>query len=201
MLDSIHSFTSKVLFDTASASETTDTSLLSTISLICFILAGVMFAVLLFLFFYLRIPRVISDLSGRTAKKSIQRMRYRNENSGKKSHSTSRTNKERGKITNAIPKNAENNNSKAVKANIPPASNTTEKLSDNMNATEPLRPNAGPSKDVQETMPLHPQNITEILQESNATTLLPVADEAEGKVKKWKIIDEVVLIHTDEAIS
>ena len=47
---------------------------LSMLSIISFIVAGVALAVAIFLWIFFKIPRVIGDLSGRNARKSIARV-------------------------------------------------------------------------------------------------------------------------------
>lgn len=76
--------------------------ILSTISMISFIGAAVFFILALIFFVKFRIPSVISDLSGRTARKSIEMMRKNNEKTGSKSYKTSDTNKGRGKLTETM---------------------------------------------------------------------------------------------------
>ena len=66
------------------------------------ILAGVMLVTALVLFFVLKIPRVIGDLSGSTARKAIADIRSQNTATGVKVHKTSAVNKERGRITDKI---------------------------------------------------------------------------------------------------
>ena len=63
------------------------------------ILCGVMLAVSVFLFFFLKIPKVIGDLTGSTARKAIEEIRQQNESSGHKVYKTSLVNQERGKLT------------------------------------------------------------------------------------------------------
>ena len=48
------------------------------------------------------IPNVIGDLSGRNARKSIERMRKSNENTGRKSYRSSAVNAARSKLTEAM---------------------------------------------------------------------------------------------------
>ena len=55
---------------------------LSMLSIISFIVAGVALAVAIFLWIFFKIPRVIGDLSGRNARKSIARVRASYEKSG-----------------------------------------------------------------------------------------------------------------------
>lgn len=66
------------------------------------ILAGIMFAVSVAVFFLLKIPTVIGDLTGVTARKAIENIRNQNESGGDKPYLTSLVNKERGKITDKI---------------------------------------------------------------------------------------------------
>ena len=66
------------------------------------VLAGIMFVVSMILFFALKIPAVIGDLSGATAKKAIENIRNQNEESGEKAYKSSAVNKERGKLTDKI---------------------------------------------------------------------------------------------------
>ena len=66
------------------------------------ILCGIMAVTSVFLFFFLKIPRVIGDLTGSTARKAIEEIRQQNENSGHKTYKTSLVNQERGKLTDKI---------------------------------------------------------------------------------------------------
>lgn len=75
---------------------------LSMISIIAFVLAGICLVVTLILFIYFKIPSIIGDLSGKTARKSIEQMRQNNEKTGKKSYKTSKVNEKRGKLTDSI---------------------------------------------------------------------------------------------------
>ena len=68
------------------------------------IAAGVMLAVSILLFFLLKIPKVIGDLSGRTARRAIDDIRRQNEESGDKTYKSSAVNLQRGKVTDKITK-------------------------------------------------------------------------------------------------
>ena len=68
------------------------------------IACGVFFVIAVVLFFTLRIPKVISDLTGRTQRKAIEQIRLQNEQSGDKSYQSSAVNLERGKLTDKISK-------------------------------------------------------------------------------------------------
>lgn len=56
--------------------------ILERVSMVSYILAAIFFVISVFLWFHFKILGVIGDLSGRTAKKSITRMRETNEKSG-----------------------------------------------------------------------------------------------------------------------
>lgn len=185
---------------------------LSTLSIVFYIVAGVALAFTVFLWFFYRIPRVISDLSGRTARKSIARMRGEK---GSKAYRSSKTNRERGKLTDAIlptPAVKTKNKKEFVETGLL-KEETTAKLSDeteelgtqkatnvlyDSNATMPLQNSNA-------TMPLNEANETVILNESPSTMSLHDSGDAvvlrhNSKKKKLKMIDEVELIHTDEVI-
>ena len=66
------------------------------------IACGVFFVIAVILFFTLKIPKVISDLTGRTARKAIESIRMQNEQSGDKTYQSSAVNLERGKLTDKI---------------------------------------------------------------------------------------------------
>lgn len=66
------------------------------------VLCGIMAVVTILLFFFMKIPRVIGDLSGRTARKAIEEIRQQNESTGDKTYKSSPVNRERGKLTDRI---------------------------------------------------------------------------------------------------
>lgn len=66
------------------------------------ILCGIMFIVSVLLFILLRVPKIISDLSGATARKAIKNIREQNERTGDKAHKASAFNLERGRLTDKI---------------------------------------------------------------------------------------------------
>lgn len=76
--------------------------ILRSLSLAAYIAAGVFFLVGVALFFLLDIPRVYGDVSGKTARKAIEAIRQRNEETGNKAYKPSAVNAERGKITDKI---------------------------------------------------------------------------------------------------
>lgn len=72
------------------------------ISIVCFSAAGAALLLAVFLFIKFRIISVIGDLTGKTARKSIQKMREENEKSGVKSHRPTPLAAQRGPITKPI---------------------------------------------------------------------------------------------------
>ena len=66
------------------------------------ILAGIMLAVSVIVFFVLNIPTVIGDLSGANARRAIENIRNQNESTGDKAFHTGRFNRERGKLTDKM---------------------------------------------------------------------------------------------------
>lgn len=120
------------------------------------ILATVMFIVSLVLFFVLKIPAVIGDLSGATAKKAIENIRNQNEESGEKAYKSSAVNKERGKLTDKISPSESLHQAPSDKLGI---GMKTEKIS-----TQRL--------DIDDT-----SNETTVLSSGNETTVLSSANE------------------------
>jgi len=131
------------------------------------------------LFFTMHIPKVISDVTGRTARKAIENIRKNNEASGEKSYQTSAVNSERGKLTDKI----------SPSGRLIPNQNRphgteffTEKIS-----TQPLGPD--------ETTVLAAGNETTVLNdEGGQTTLLDAPQQA------FSIEYEITFTHSDEVI-
>lgn len=194
--------------------------ILSTISLVSFILAGVSFLLAVFFWIRFNIPAVIGDLSGRTARKSIEKMRTNNEKTGNKSYKTSKVNLGRGKLTDTMPdsdKLTENLKQKLGAGDIQPetgllAENSamqfdseetdvlvehdeTDLLNTGVFETELLQTNVFGAEEVDETG---------LLVEENETALL-VEDKLENRTLevanlKFVLLEEVMLIHTNEVI-
>ncbi len=66
------------------------------------VLCAIMLITSILLFILLKIPKVIGDLTGRTARKAIENIRNQNESSGDKTYRSSLVNQERGKLTDKI---------------------------------------------------------------------------------------------------
>lgn len=191
---------------------------LSLLSVISFVLAGVCFAVAVFLWFFFKIPRVIGDLNGRTARKSIAKMREYNENSGTKTFNSSPTNLQRGKLTETIPENKVT--SEKIKATpddeytVPMQVPETDRMSTERLETGVLEANQGiPAAGVTaalggnsvayapETAPLNePQtNETELLVGDLPPEAALSAPSSPSPVP-LVMIEKVMLVHTNEVI-
>lgn len=162
---------------------------LQTLSIISFAVAGVCLVLAIFFWFFFKIPTVIGDLSGRTARKSIAKMRAANEKTGAKSYKESKTNAERGKLTGTMPDSGKLKKKKDVPDDGKPE---TGLLADNM--VESLD---------SEATGILGSETTGLLIDENATA--PLDSPTHKQVartggKKLDIIEEVMIIHTDEVI-
>ena len=184
---------------------------LQLLSIISFVIAGVSLALAVFFWFFFRIPTVIGDLSGRTAKKSIAKMRAANEKSGAKSYKGSKTNAERGKLTQTM-ENMGDASSKKEEAVSDDSE--TGMLAENKaevyetEATGVLN-KASSGYESEATEVLNQPNVeydpqaTSVLIDDNETVLLDtdtVKKPPRAGGKKLEIIGEVILIHTDEVL-
>ena len=165
---------------------------LSTLSVISFIVAAAALAAAIFLWIFFKIPRVIGDLSGRNARKSIARVRANNEKSGGKSYRPSAANAERGKLTSTIPQTQAEQATEEIK----PAEDTVE--------TGLLAENRARGKETAGTELLVKDALGETRGDENATVPLtdspaPAQPHAAGG-KRLQMIEEVMLVHTDEVM-
>lgn len=76
--------------------------LIQKMSISAFVIAAVLFAAAIAIFFLFNIPKVFGEVSGLTARKSIENIRQQNEQTGNKAYRPSPVNAERGKITDRI---------------------------------------------------------------------------------------------------
>lgn len=153
-------------------------------------LAGLMLLIAVILFFTLRIPAVIGDLTGSTARKAIEDIRNQNAVTGNKTYKSSKVNRERGRITDKISPSG-----KLIQplGNDHGAAMLTEKISTsrlNAEAEESFATTLLQNTDTNETTILNAPT-----EESGATTVL-----TENQVP-FEIIYEITLIHTTELIS
>lgn len=152
--------------------------ILEKISIFSFLFAFVCFLLAILLWFRFKIPGIIGDLSGHTAKKSIAQIREANEKSGKKRYSSSFINQGRGKLTEKIDD----------------IQNQTSISDYDLEATEKLNE----LKSQEESTDFLKQE-TEILDEK-ATQILENKLQDHHSNQNWVLLDEVVIVHTDEDI-
>lgn len=196
------------------------------VSIVFFILAGVFFIAAVYMFIRFNIPQVFGELSGKTARKSIEQMRNDNAKSGsKKSHRPSPNAVERGRLTDEIEHSKSLQRQGDNSVNLPPKadpmpqqSGRTDILPGNEgnavgslptemldNTTEVLADNTASVG----TEVLTPNVGTELLASSidsyesgetqlldNQTTVL----QPEVSQKGFKTVKSIVLIHTNEMI-
>jgi Sec-independent protein translocase protein TatA len=155
------------------------------VSNISFVLAIICAVISVVFFIKFNIPTVIGDLSGKNARKSIEQMRSYNEKTGNKSFRPSKTNKNRVKLTSTM---------KGI--------NLTDNVNNDCPETGLLDENIIQDIESEATTLLVDEEATGILQDE--TTLLDEVSQTmikrEGGVK-LTIIDEVILIHTNEVIN
>lgn len=157
------------------------------ISTVGFILAAIMLILSIFLFFKFNIPKVIGDITGKTAKKAIQRIHEQNEQSGDKAYKSSPVNIARGKIMDKVT----NSGNLIVQDNRPIVVDVgTGKIS---------------------TQELNDQNQTTVLcSDSDDTTALYITGSLDGKAnvnnhsqeinQQTNLEIDITFIHTDEVI-
>lgn len=175
--------------------------ILSTISIIAFVIAAISSVLAVFLWFRFKIPAVIGDLSGHTAKKSVARMRANNEKAGGQGYKPSATNLGRGKLTDTM------QHSRKLKADSKKKSTENiqkKKVAENlMPETGILETNKAVITDNQQTEILTEGEATAVLTEEAVTVSLrqehTISVKHSGR-KKLKMLDEKILIHTDEVI-
>ncbi|MEE1057350.1 MAG: hypothetical protein UH239_08905 [Acutalibacteraceae bacterium] len=159
--------------------------ILSIISLVSFIVSGVCFVLAIFFWIKFGIPTVIGDLSGRTARKSIAKMRESNERTGNKIYKPSNVNANRGKITDTI--------TNPVK---------TETIKKKTETVDRNHPETGLLNTNKAELVLDIE-ATGLLNEDEETALLnnlQVNEPRKFGGVKLNLLDDVMLIHTDEVI-
>ena len=202
----------------------TISEILSLVSLISFALAAISLVVAVFIWFKFEIPAVISDLSGRTAKKSIQRLREDNEKSGKKIFKSSTTNIERGMLTDTMPDSeALKEDSRELKKHTDIG---TKPPKQNVKANKSIKQKT-PARDTEETSLLVDNEVAEtdllqtgVLAESESIDFAPTEEtgllvEENGvnasPVEKITVpthkggielvmLEEIIFVHTEEVI-
>lgn len=171
------------------------------VSIILFVLAGASFLVAIYSFIRFNIPQVIGELSGRTAKKSIAQMRDKNLKTGDKFHRPTKSAQERGTLTDKIEekpikKAKQSDATKLLDEGTEFLDNSTELLSEK--GTELL---GNETEVLNNATELLNNNSTELLDDGTAL-LTQAANENQiaNNVEEFRIIQNIVLIHTNEII-
>ena len=157
------------------------------------ILSALMLIVSVLLFILLKIPKVIGDLTGATARKAIENIRNQNEGSGDKTYSTSHVNKERGKLTDKISPSGRliKNPSGGIHGAMATQKIGTDILSEQASASETVvLDQSGATTVLGEEMPM--------MEAGNETTVL--SQQPMQQVPVFEIEYDITYIHTNEVI-
>lgn len=154
---------------------------LQNLSIISFVIAGVCLLIAILLWFYFKIPDVIGDLTGRTARKSIAKMRTSNEKTKAKLYVGNKENKQRSKSTQLGSDNNKQDKPNNGDAGYYPE---TQMLQENMSEESPFA------------------KTETLINESDETTSLVTSILYEGTKLNQNIImlDEVLIVHTEDII-
>ena len=162
------------------------------LSYIAYGAAGLMVVLAVLFFFLFKIPEVIGDLSGRTARKNIAKIRSANERSGDKSFTPGRVNEDRGKLTKSM--RLDETGAKGT-VDLKSSQNTTRLAGEGAATTDLLNDRGGfireetdvlpgtdettplTNADAEETTPLREAEETAPLREAEETTPLREAEE------------------------
>ena len=139
------------------------------------ILAAILFIISVILFFVLKIPSVIGDLSGATARKAIENIRNQNESQGENVYKSNAVNKERSKLTDKISPSGSllKNPTGSIWGAMGTEKISTQKLSEEAtNETTVLGSNETTVLGSNETTVLGAGNETTVLSVENETTIL-----------------------------
>lgn len=164
-------------------------------------LAGVMLIVSIIIFIVFNIPKIISDLSGATARKAIKNIRAQNEASGDKAYKGSTFNQARGKLTDKIsPSGNIIQQQNVATYGMDTAKISTQNLVGEANQTTVLETASETtvlSTDTETTM-LHPNVCTGAAeaQFSSETTVLNAVPQSPAVVVEF----EITYIHSNEII-
>ncbi|WP_066891358.1 hypothetical protein [Clostridium nigeriense] len=175
--------------------------ILSIISTVSFVLAAIFLLIAIILWIKFGILNIIGDLSGRTAKKSIAKMRENNEKIGKKSFKPSFVNLGRGKLTDEMKFSEKLKKIDLKEYKEQPETDILRQNEINANILEDNNLTALLSEKETEIL----DNDTTALLDNNTTVLLN--KDIEKHLEKvtssteFKILNEVMFIHTDEFIS
>lgn len=169
-------------------------SIFKIVSIVLFSLAAVCLVFAVFAFITFKIPNVIGDLTGRNARKSIEKMRDANEKGGKKSYRPHPVASDRGTLTEPIKQSKKESKKLSKTAKTEPQEKNLQTF-DGSGATDVL-------EDVNATTKLdYDADGTEILsagtQVLSEETMQTALNENTVKIK---MIQNIILIHTEEVI-
>lgn len=169
-------------------------SIFKIVSIVLFSLAAVCLVFAIFAFITFKIPNVIGDLTGRNARKSIEKMRDANEKGGKKSYRPHPVASDRGTLTEPI-KQSKKESKKLSKTAKPEPQRKEPHTFDGSGATDVL-------KDINATTKLdYDADGTEILNAGTQVLSEEVMQTALNEnTVKIKMIQNIILIHTEEVI-
>ena len=162
-------------------------ALLSTLSIISFGIAGVCLLLAVFFWSFFKIPTVINDLTGRTARKSIAQMRAANEKASAKRHGESEGNVSRGKLTGTM-----HDFGRKKKNCVEPDQQRPE--------TGLLKDNQAEGFAAEATGFLEDEETGALVEETAQLHAEGQNDQQHLDVKQLTMLDEVMLIHTEEEI-
>ena len=157
------------------------------VSKIFFGVAGICLVVTIIFFIRFKIPDVIGDLSGRNARKSIEQMREFNEKNGGKAYQSGKMSAERGTSMKAIHRRESKEDRQHLQGDRHPE---TGLLSENE-----IKFSAHAETEV-----LDDNEVTRLLQTENETVKLNDNTVETDRGIAINILDEVMIIHTDEVI-
>ena len=166
--------------------------ILSRISVICFVIAGVMFSCACILWVVFKIPVVIGNLTGRTARASIARIRKVNEERGGQGYKPSVINVSRGKLTGPM----QGSPNAVGKQEAPRPEETAVPETGLISANRAEQRQSSRTELLTDV--LADASKTELLNEDENTTVLQ--EPVNGAREELKMLDEIVLIHTKEVI-
>ena len=185
-------------------------------SVVLFALAAVCLVLAIASFIVFKIPMVIGDLSGRNARRSIAQMREQNEHSGTKTHRPHPIAMERGTVTQPIQQHRSGSKRLRKKTKMQPQDKlktTASPVSDENVPTDVLHSDETQllEGEVLPTEVLSQMNETETLNyDAGGTQVLnegtqvlssaEITEALEQKSISIKMIQDIVLIHTDEVI-
>ncbi len=188
---------------------------LELLSRIFYAAASAAFLAAVVLWFRLKIPQTISDLTGRSARKSIAEVRARNEGGGVKNYRPSKVNLARGKLTRDFMSKQEGKTTEkllqggrrpdTVLLSETQATETTPLAGGNAPTTQ-LHDQADATNYETEKLDPRTQQLdpkTQPLDRASQTpdtVLLDPSPARQQEGKQLQILEEILLVHTDEVL-